>query len=63
MTASRRRALGLAAAALVLTAAQGAQAADRALAKAVACDTLNLISREMVQMHGEIRFRVSPATP
>ena len=36
MTASRRQALGLAAAALVLTASQGAQAADSALAQAVA---------------------------
>ena len=39
MTASRRQALGLAAAALVLSAAQVAQAADRALAKAVASET------------------------
>ena len=40
MTASRRQALGLAtAAALVLTSAQGAQAADAALAKAVASET------------------------
>ena len=36
MTASRRQALGLAAAALVLAASQGAQAADTALARAVA---------------------------
>jgi predicted methyltransferase len=36
MTASRRKALGLAAAALFLTASQGAQAADTALARAVA---------------------------
>jgi len=40
MTASRRQALGLAAAAaLALTTAQGAQAADAALAKAVASET------------------------
>jgi predicted methyltransferase len=38
MTASRRQALGLAAAALVLTASQGAQAADAALAQAVASE-------------------------
>jgi predicted methyltransferase len=38
MTASRRQALGLAAAALLLTASQGAQAADAALARAVASE-------------------------
>jgi len=38
MTASRRQALGLATAALLLTASQGAQAADTALARAVASE-------------------------
>ena len=38
MTASRRQALGLAAAALLLTTSQGAQAADTALARAVASE-------------------------
>ena len=45
MTASRRQTLGLAAAALVLTAAQGAQAADAALAKAVASETRTAADR------------------